>query len=670
LALDAARKVEDFSVRVTCLTQVAAALTTVGRQSQAGEALAQAIEAAHHIADDRSRVACLMRIAASLEGPGSAQSVVDEALAIVRGVDDPARAAALLTAIASSDGAGLVSQDDRASVLLEVRRAADSISSVQDRPRALAALALARVLFAFPYESSLEEAIELAAQVGYPKFHAEILEACATVLDSAGKREQAASLLEEAVAVAGGPSGRWDEYTWWRRADTLESLARTQARQGLHQAARDTVTTRIKHERQRTLASIAELQINAGELDEAAATIQLISEPDRYIPAAGQLACALARNRDPNASSMLDQFVAMLTRPDAGQNVAGGLGYAALAAHYLGPEKRALKLAKMSIAAQRPRDPLERVEVFLGIGRAYATAGNKERAIQHLKEAMKTAQGLDGGDEPTRREQYDKAIAAVAVAQAAIGQYSPALATIAQLESSIWPAWQEKPKAYIAIASLQAQAGDTTDADTTFSLAVATALQQYDPLEEHRTSNMLESIVLAQAHAGRQSAAWATAEELRKGAWLGRYHADRCLAKLAEYYASASLHDDARKTAERIRDASIRSEIEQSLSDGTKTGAAGAASPAGQADEPDGWESRARQMLDQLESEGFAYDPGSRAGQTFLELAETARVHGSHRLAIRLVAAAFALLPCHKVLEAACSVEPSLGTLLEELEPW
>jgi hypothetical protein len=53
-----------------------------------------------------------------------------------------------------------------------------------------------------------------------------------------------------------------------------------------------------------------------------------------------------------------------------------------------------------------------------------------------------------------------------------------------------------------------------------------------------------------------------------------------------------------------------------------------------------------------------------------LELAETAKVHGSDRLAIRLVAAAFALLPCHKVLEAACSVEHSLGTLLEDLEPW
>ena len=139
---------------------------------------------------------------------------------------------------------------------------------------------------------------------------------------------------------------------------------------------------------------------------------------------------------------------------------------------------------------------------------------------------------------------------------------------------------------------------------------------------------------------------------------------------MAEYYATASLHDDARKTAERIRDAPIRSEIEQSISDGTKTGATGAASPAGQADEPDGWESQARQMLDQLESNKFAYDPGSPTGQTFLELAETVRVHGSHRLAIRLVAAAFALLPCHIVLEAACSVEPSLGTLLEELEPW
>ena len=675
-ALDAAGEVGDFSARVTCLTQVAAALTTVGLQSAAGEALAHATEAAHQIVDDRSRVACLMRLAASLasaEGPGSAQPVVDEALAIARGVDDPARAAALLTAIASSDGAGLVSQDDRAGVLLGVHRAAESISSVQDRPRVLAALALAQVHFAFPYESTLEEAIELAAQVEYPKFHAEILEACATVLDSAGKREEAASLLEEAVGVASGPAGRWDEYTWWRRADTLISLACTQARQGLHQAARDTVTTRLMHEQQRTLAAIAEIQINAGERDEAAATIQLISEPDRYIPAAGQLACALARNGDPNASSMLDEFVAMLTRPDPGQTVAGGLGYAALAAHYLGREERALELAEMSVATQRPRAPLERVEVFLGIGRAYATAGNKERAAQYLEEAMKTAQGLDAGDEPALRERYDEAVAAVAIAQAAIGQYSPALAAIAQLKSSIWPAWQEKPKAYIAIASLQVQSGQTIDADTTFSLAVATVLQRYDPLEAHRTGNMLESIMLAQARAGRQSAAWATAEELREVElkhWLNANYADRCLAKLAEYYASASLHDDARKTAERIRDAHVRSEIEQSLSGGTETGAAGAASPAGQADMPDDWESRARQMLDQSEPKTLAYDPGSPAGQTFLELAETARVHGPQSLAIALVAAAFALLPCHKVLEAACSVEPSLGTLLEELEPW
>ena len=676
-ALDAAGKVGDFSARVTCLTRVAEALTTVGLKSVAGEALAQAAEAAREIVDDRSLVACLMRLAASLasaEGPGSAQPVVNKALAIARGVDDPARAAALLTAIASSDGAGLVSQDDRASALRKVRRAAESISSVQDRPRALAAIALAQVHFAVPYESSLREAIKLAAQVEYLKFHAEILEACATVLYSAGKGERAARLLEEAVAVAGGPAGRWDEYTWWRRADTLISLACTQARQGLHQAARDTVTTRLLHERQKALSAIAEIQIDGGVLDEVAATIQLISDPDRYIPAAGQLTCALARNTDPSASSKLDEFVAMLTRPDAGQNVAGGLGYAALAAHYLGREERALELAEMSVATQRPRGPLERVEVFVGIGRAYAKAGNKERAIQHLKEAMRTAQGLDAGDQPTLRQRYDQTIAAVAAAEAAIEQYSPALAAIAQLKSSTWPAWEEKPKAYIAVASLQAQAGQTTDADTTFSLAAAATLQRYEPLEAHRTGNMFTSIVLAQARIGRQSAAWATAEELRGLElglfWHGSYHADRCLAKLAEYYASASRHDDARKTAERIRDASLRSEIEQSLSDGTKTGAAGAASPGGQADKPDDWESQARQMLGQSEPKTLAYDPGSPAGQTFLELAETARVHGSHELAIALVAAAFALLPCHKVLEAACRVEPSLGTLLEELEPW
>jgi Trypsin-like peptidase domain len=675
-ALDAGGKVEDFAARVTCLAQVAAALMTVGLPPAAGEALAQASKAAHQIADDHSKVACLMRIAASLaaeQGPGSAQSVVDKALAIVRGVDDPARAAALLTAIASSEGAGLVSQDDCVGVLRKVRRAAESISSAQDRPRAFAALALAQVHFAVPYKSSLTKAIDLAAQVEYPKFHAEILEACATVLASADKRGQAAGLLEEAVVVADNYSPRWDEYTWWRRADTLSSLARTQAQLGLHQAARDTVTTHLKHERQQTLASIAEIQIDAGALDEAAATILLISEPDHYIPASGQLALALARNEDPNASSTLDEFVAMLARPDAGQNVAGGLGDAARAAHYLGRDEKALELAEKSLATQRPRDPLERVDVFLGVSRGYAKADNRQRATQHLEDAMRIAQGLDAGDQLALRERYDKTIAAVAVAQAAIGQYSPALAAIAQLQSSIWPAWLEKPKAYIVIASLQAQSGQAT-ADSTFSLAVASALHQYDPLEAHRTGTMLESVMLAQARTGRRSAAWATAEELRevelKGFWHRSYQADRCLAKLAEYYASASLHDDATKTAERIRDASIRSEIEQRLNDGTKTGAAGAASPAGQADEPDGWESRARQMLDQLESKKFAYDPSSSAGQTFLELAETARAHGSHTLAIRLVAAAFALLPCHKVLETACSIEPSLGTLLEELEPW
>jgi hypothetical protein len=157
---------------------------------------------------------------------------VDKALAIAGGVDDPARAAVLLTAIATSDGAGLVSQDDRADMLLEVHRAAESITTVEDHPRALAALALAQVHFACPYKSSLEKAIELAAQVEYPKFHAEILEACATVLASVGQRERAASLLEEAVTVADVHSLRWDEYTWWRRADTLKALARTQARQG------------------------------------------------------------------------------------------------------------------------------------------------------------------------------------------------------------------------------------------------------------------------------------------------------------------------------------------------------------------------------------------------------------------------------------------------------
>jgi Trypsin-like peptidase domain len=680
LALAEARKVDDLPARVTCLTQVAAALTTIGHPSVAGEALAHAAEAAHQIVDDRSRVACLMRLAAPLasgQGPGSALTVVDEALAIARGVDDPARAAALLTVIASSDGGGLIGHDDRADLLLEARRAAESIQSANERARTLAAVSLAQVHAGVPYESSLEEAIELATHEDYPKFHAEILEACATVLASAGKRERAASLLEEAVTVAAVYSLRYDEYTWWRRADTLNSLARTQARQGLHQAARDTVTTHLEQEQQLTLASLADVQIDADEPDEAAATIQLISNPDYHIRASGKLACTLARNKDPSAASRLDEFVGKLERLEAEHKASNdlwyALGYAALAAHYLGRAERALELAEMSLAAaERSRDPLERVEVLLGVGRAYAAAGNRERATQHLQQAMRIAEGLDAGDEPNLKSRYDEAIIAVAVAQAAIGQYSHALAAIAQLKRSAWPAWREKAKAYIAIASIQVKSGQTTDADATFSLAVATALQEYEPLEAHRSNNMLESIALEQARAGRQSAAWATVEELREQElkyWHSNY-ADRCLAKIAEYYASASLNDAARKTTERIRDADIRSEIEQRLSNGTKTSSAGAASSAGQADEPDGWESRARQMLDQLESEGFAYDPGSRSDQTLLELAETARVHGSHRLAVKLVAAAFATLPCHKVLEAACRVEPSLGTLLEELEPW
>jgi len=139
--------------------------------------------------------------------------------------------------------------------------------------------------------------------------------------------------------------------------------------------------------------------------------------------------------------------------------------------------------------------------------------------------------------------------------------------------------------------------------------------------------------MLAQARAGRRSAAWAAAEELRgvelKEGRRGSCQADRCLAQLAEYYASASLHDDARKTAERIRDAYLRSQTAQSLGEGTETGAAGAASSAGQADEPDDWDARARQMLDQSQSKTLAYDPGSSAGRTFLELADTARAHGS-----------------------------------------
>jgi len=680
-ALASARKVDDFSGRVTLLTQVAAALTTIGLQSMAGAAIAHAAEAAHQIVDDRSRAASLMGLATSLastEGPGSAQPVVDEALAIARGVDDPARAAALLTAIASFDDGGLVSHDDRAGVLLEAYRAAERIGSVEDRSRALAALSLAQVHFDFAYEFSLEKAIRLAAQVDYPKFHAEILEACAKVLASAGHRERAASLLEEAVTVADVYDSHYEEYTWWRRADTLISLAHTQARQGLHQAARDTGTTCLEHDQQRTLASIADIQIDDGELDEAATTIQLISEPDYYVPASGRLTCALARNRDPSANSRLDEFVGVLERVEAGHrasnNLRSALGQAALAAHYLGRVERAVELAELSLAAEQPIDPLERVDVLLEIGRAYVAADNTEMATQHFEEAMEIAEGLDAGDEPLRRSRYDEAIAAVAVAQAAVGQYSRALAAIAQLQRSAWPAWQQKARAYTAIASLQVQSGQTTDADTTFSHGVATALQEYDPFEAQRTGSMIESIVLAQARAGRQSAAWATAEELREEEKLKDVlhanYADRCLAKMAQYYALGSRHDDARKTAEHIRDADIRGDIEQSLSDGATTGSAGAAWPVAQADPPDAWESRARLMLDQLESEAFPDDTRSPAGQTILDLAGKARVHGSHGLAVKLVAAAFALLPCHNVLEWACRVEPSLGTLLEELEPW
>ena len=100
------------------------------------------------------------------------------------------------------------------------------------------------------------------------------------------------------------------------------------------------------HERQKALSAIAEIQIDAGVLDEVAATIQLISDPDRYIPAAATHVCPREKHRSQRIVQ-LDEFVAMLTRPDAGQNVAGGLGYAALAAHYLGREERALELAEV-----------------------------------------------------------------------------------------------------------------------------------------------------------------------------------------------------------------------------------------------------------------------------------------------------------------------------------
>ena len=71
---------------------------------------------------------------------------------------------------------------------------------------------------------------------------------------------------------------------------------------------------------------------------------------------------------------------------------------------------------------------------------------------------------------------------------------------------------------------------------------------------------MFTSIVLAQARIGRESAAWATArgtERTGAGTVLAWELSRRSMpSKLAEYYASASRHDDARKTAERIRDAS------------------------------------------------------------------------------------------------------------------
>ncbi|MBL7494140.1 trypsin-like peptidase domain-containing protein [Frankia sp. AgB1.9] len=675
--LDAARAVAVVDARVSCLLQVAATLATVGLAAAAEEACADAIEAARHIPDDRSRVVCLLRIAgalASTGGPSSARSVMDEAVALARGVEDPARRAALLTAIVSSDSAGLISPDDHDGLLLDAARAAENVTSVEGRPRALASVALAQVRRGVPYESSLEKALALADEVEYPKFHAEILQDCATVLAEAGRRERAEKLLAEAVRVADNYSLRWDEYTWWRRADTLSSLACAQARQGFHQSARDTVTAHLVHQKQDTLARIADIQIEAGALAEAATTIQLMADPDLRTPSTGRLACARVQAGDPAASSMLDEFVSLLTAANARRNVGEGLGYAALAAHYLARAQTARELAEMSLATRRPLDPLERSDVLLGVGRAYAAAGNRERAARHLEEALTAAESPDAGDDPIRRERFDKAIAAAAVALAEIGEYATALDGVARLRSSIWPGWRQKPEAYTAIAVLLAQAGRTTDASSTFALAVTIALQRFEPFEAHRTGSVIASIALAQARVGSASAAWSTAEELREVELAGGFGmalgAERCLAKLAQYYAAAGRHDDARKTFERIRDDRIRGEIEPDIGDGLEAGPRSAAPPTRQTDPLDDWETRARQTLDEWEPKRITLHPGSGFGEAVLELAETARLQNHPSLAVRLVAVAFALLPCHQVLAAACAVEPALSTVLEELEPW
>jgi hypothetical protein len=273
---------------------------------------------------------------------------------------------------------------------------------------------------------------------------------------------------------------------------------------------------------------------------------------------------------------------------------------------------------------------------------------------------MTLARSIDAGDDPDLTTNHDRAIVAIALARAAIGQYGAAVAAVAVMASAMWPGWQERSKAYAAIASLQAR-DSRTAAATTFALAVSAALREYEPMEDQRTGAVLESIVLAQARVGLRSAAWAAVDQLRDVELAGFWHrsprADRCLATLAGYYLAASRHDDARRTVARIRDVHVREETERRFVDGVETDAAAAS---------EGWEAQARRLLDEWETKRIT--PGARpyAGPDVRQLAEAARAHDRRTLATRLIAVACALLPCHEVVEAACRLDPSVATVLDE----
>lgn len=510
-ALEATKEIEQEDLRTSTYTKIAMVQAQKGDLVEAQAILATALDAAQVLQDKTQQAVALARIAAAYahtENSTESQALFTAALSTARGIEKEPRG--------YKNWQQIKTMKSIAEIQVEVGEYMAAFETVQefDLYEWTRSIGFADYMRPDPLESF--DTIAESAREDEERFKAFVMS-----LTSTG---QVALALDIARRIQ-------DEE---KRAWTLKVIAETQVAMGESAAARATMAIALEKVkkssederlRSRALKDVVSVQARMGNIAAAMETLQEIKDGWWDSWARVDIARTLAWAGDFAAAGKV------ISQAEYGWAVSQGWVAVAEALAQAGDFEQSL------LAVEEIRDDQDTQEGLATIAEAQAQVGEFTSAFETVQKIK------DEGDRP---EHMVAALTAIAEAQAQAGDYTAAQETAQRIEY-----YGDRAVALASIGAIQARAGHTEDAQSSFTMALE-AVQ--DLAEAKNRAVGLAAVARAQAVAGQLDGAYANFTTALETARTITRESEReeALAVVAVMQARAGFTEQAISTVERM----------------------------------------------------------------------------------------------------------------------